>query len=249
MQDSTQIIKEYKIGKMTWDGKLVKACIDKGKLQFIKELNENTHKIRWYNIDKKVYEDEVKIEKELKFDIIKESKSNNVFVLKKNCQPLSIYWIQDRKLVLDSLLNDLNNQINLILDDNNNIQSNTNDLNKTIRSILEQMNSNTNKRRISLSEILTSEIINELKQDQNLIEELKEQMPLNQRNLQDINSALNCPQVKYTMRLLDESIYSEQIFTLSTALGLDINFDSLINKNPMKVFINALNEKYNEEKQ
>ncbi|KAH8584039.1 uncharacterized protein ELE39_002797 [Cryptosporidium sp. chipmunk genotype I] len=239
MQESIHVIKEYKVGKMTWDGKIVKACTDKGKLQFIKELDRNTHKIRWYNIDKQINEDEITIESELKFTSIKESKSNNVFVLKKNSQPLSIYWIQDKNLILEDLLNDLNTQIKLV----------TNNLNKTIRSILEQMNNNTSKRRISLSEILTNEVINELKLDQNLIEELKEQMPSNQRNIQDINSVLNCPQVKYTMRLLDESIYSEQIFTLSTALGLDINFDSLINKNPMQVFINALHEKYNQEKQ
>ncbi|OLQ16701.1 hypothetical protein ChUKH1_02875 [Cryptosporidium hominis] len=224
---------------MTWDGKILKACTDKGKLQFIKESDGNKHKIRWYNIDKQINEDEIIVENEINFDIIKESKSNNVFVLKKNSKPLSIYWIQDSKLILDDLINDLNTQIKLI----------TNNLNETIRSVLEQMNNNNNnKRRISISEILTSEIINELKQDQDLIEELKEHMPSNQRNLQDINSVINCPQVKYTMRLLDESIYSEQIFTLSTALGLDINFDSLINKNPMQVFINALNKKYNPEK-
>lgn len=263
MQESSMhVIKEYKVGKMAWDGKLVKACTDKGMLQFIKELDGNIYKVRWHNIEKQTSEDEIVLEDGLRFEAIKESKSkNSVFVLKRNLKPLNIYWIQDRKLVFDKLLTDLNSQIKLLLDKGNaedyRIKENTDrgstsnnnnndNLNNAIKSIIEQVNHD--RRRISLSEILTSEIINEIKQDQSLIEELKEQMPPNQRNLQDIYTALSCPQVKYTMRLLDESIYSEQIVTLSTALGLDISFDSLVNKNHMKVFINALDDKYNEGK-
>ncbi|KAJ1611038.1 hypothetical protein OJ253_984 [Cryptosporidium canis] len=245
MKASVEVIKEYKIGKMTWDGKIVKACTDKGKLQLVKDLNGNVYKITWYNVEKQVIEDEVIIEGGLECVAINESKSKNVFTLKKNLHPVSIFWIQDSKLCLEDCLNELNHQIKLILDNNT---SNSENLNNTIRNIIERMNGNVIRKRISLSDILTREIINELKQDPNLIEELKEQMPSNQQNIQDINAALNCPQLKYTMRLLDESIYSEQIIALSAALGLDINFDSLVNKNPMYVFINALNEKYNEEK-
>ncbi|KAF7457180.1 putative 26S proteasome regulatory subunit RPN13 [Cryptosporidium felis] len=254
-QESSQIVKEYKVGKMMWDGKVVQACTDKGKLELFRSKDASQPKLRWHNLDKKVFENEVEVNKDLKVEKINESRSNKVFVLKISGKPAHLYWIQDNQLDIDHFIKEINDEISLL-------SHQVNSFNDTLRKILNDINdarntSNTNgilqenaqttqiSQRISLSNILTSQVLDEIKNDPDLLEELKDQMPAGQGTVQDVHQALNCPQVKYTLRLLDETIYSEQILALSAALGLGINFETLINKNPMHVFIKALNEKYN----
>ncbi|KAH8742122.1 hypothetical protein FG386_003449 [Cryptosporidium ryanae] len=263
----TRIVKEYKVGKMNWDGKVVQACSDKGLLQIVGVKGDTGLKeefrVRWYNIGSGALENVVQINGNIRFEKVEGSKSNNVFVLKSNNVSKHVYWIQDSKLQIDDLLSELNNEVarlsslyekidslmgrfstsNLGLGANTGANANPNSGHG-----YDGLYRNNSLRKLQLSSVLGRDVIAELIQDSELINELKDHMPEGQRTYGDVISAINCPQVKYTLRLLDETIYSSQLFALAAALGLDINHGMFASpdSNPMAVFISALDDKYNE---
>ncbi|KAK6587574.1 hypothetical protein RS030_91532 [Cryptosporidium xiaoi] len=265
----TRVIKECKIGKMNWDGKIVQACSDRGLLQIVGvrrdiHTQKEEFKIRWYNIKNDTIENTVEINSGIKFEKIESSKNDNVFVLKVDNVSKYVYWIQDSKVVTDDLLSELNNEVirlsnlygkidSLIgkLSGSNTNSGNLNShlgIDQGLNGLLQSINYNNNVKRLLLSNIVGSDVISQLVQDNELIDELKSHMPEDQNTYSDVIHAINCPQVKYTLRLLDETIYSSQLFALATALGLNINQGESTNSssNPMVMFINSLDNKYNE---
>ncbi|OII78069.1 hypothetical protein cand_037170 [Cryptosporidium andersoni] len=249
---STQILVKIKAGRLFWDGYLVVPEKTKGSLQVMRNEIRNVVQVCWVNRDNGDVEELIDVCEDMRLEEVPECTSGHVYVLRGlHDKKPHLYWIQE-KFDLDSEKELINNFNKKLKDSYEHTISNPRlQLRESLEMALYQTeNSNLLdtiqlKSHISINNILSNDVLEAIQCDHHAMLELESLMPSGQQDSQNVIDAMKCPQVQYTLRLLNESIYSDQLIPLLNALGLK-PLQGI--SHPMEQFLSALEANYSQDK-
>ncbi|CAD7929869.1 unnamed protein product [Amoebophrya sp. A25] len=260
-----QTIVEFRAGKMDWDGKMVTPDKRKGKLQLIKDA-EGLHHVLWWDREKNEKIDDYVVVEDAYLQKVNKCTTGRVYILKYTSSSVRVFfWMQEPKDDKDvDMIKRFNDAIgadipapppaaaaSAIAGSGSAASSSAAAAggNAALQAQLLALLQNANLQglpsrgpRVSLSNILKPDVLLTLAEDAEALRELKTHMPSSQQEDQDVVDTLHSPQLKENMKVLSEAIYSDQLPTLMTMMGLPGGGNG--SEDPMEVLAKALEQKH-----
>lgn len=227
---------EFKAGRMTLEGKMVKPELQKGKLTLFFCEEEQLMRVQWQDRESGKVELDLIVINDVYLQRVEQCKTGRVYILRSTSSDQKhFFWMQEPKEDEDiekiTRFNEVvgakipekgaAKQVAAPTDSQPSAPAVDPQLRQILTQILQAQAGQVRAPLVPLNAVLTTEVLQTLLSDETAVAEMITLLPEGQQTPEDLHETLGSAQLQQSLGALTQAIHSDQLAVLFASLGLD----------------------------